>query len=199
MKKLHFLLGAVTFYLLSSCSPVNMSANQYQLSAYSQQRLATQAKPISLLVTAPEAGAGYQTNAMLYVKKPYQLESFAKNSWVDTPANMFYPLLIQSIQRSGFFAAVSSSSYTVGSTYRLDTQLLRLEQSFLVQPSVLNFSVKVVLTRISDNKILASKILNQQIPCSADTPYGGVIAANKASLNLTMAITHFVIDALSYR
>jgi len=133
---------------------------------------------------------------MLYIKKPYQLEAFSKNAWVDPPASMLYPLLVQSIQRSGYFAAVSSSPYTQGSDYRLDTQVLHLEQNFLKKPSILEFSVKAVLTRVSDNKIIASFIVSKAIPCAADTPYGGVIAANKASMLITNAVTYFVVASI---
>ena len=109
---------------------------------------------------------------------------------------MLYPLLVQSIQRTGYFRAVSSSPYTQGADYRLDTQLLHLEQNFLKKPSSLELSLKLVLTRVSDNKIVASRIINQNLPCPMDTPYGGVIAANKASLLSTEAVARFVISSI---
>lgn len=183
---------------LSACSPVKMPVtNQYQISSYSAKQLARHPSHNTLLVTIPEAVAGYQTEAMLYVKKPYQLDSFAKNAWVDPPANMLYPLLTQSIQRTGYFRAVSSSPYTQGADYRLDTQVLHLEQNFLRKPSTLELSLKVVLTRVSDNKIIASRIINQSQPCPMDNPYGGVIAANKASLLSTAEVARFVVNSIN--
>ena len=170
--------------------------NQYQISGYSNKQLVSHPSPNTLLVTSPEAVAGYQTEAMLYVKKPYQLETFTKNAWVDPPASMLYPLLVQSIQRTGYFRAVSSSPYTQGADYRLDTQLLNLEQNFLKKPSSLELSLKLVLTRVSDNKIIASRIINQNLPCLMDTPYGGVLAANKASLLSTEAVARFVVSSI---
>lgn len=182
---------------LTACSPVKLpETNQYQLSSFSTKRLASHPSHATLLMTTPEAVAGYQTSEMLYIKKPYQLESFSKNAWVEPPASMLYPLLVQSIQRSGYFSAVSSSPYAQGSDYRLDTQLLHLEQNFLKKPSVLEFSVKVVLTRVTDNKIISSGIITESIPCPSDTPYGGVIAANKASLLITEAVTRFAVMSI---
>ncbi len=174
-------------------------SNQYQLNRYSTHYHAASTSTNTLLVTVPEAVAGYQTNSMLYIKKPFQLESFANNAWVDTPASMFYPLLIQSIQGSSYFAAVSSSPYTQGAEYRLDTQVLHLEQDFLVKPSVLVFSIKVVLTRVSDGKVLVSRILLQKVPCPMDTPYGGVLAANKASYTLTEQVARFIVSAIKHQ
>lgn len=179
---------------LLGCSPVKTTiTNAYQLSAYSSKQFALKPRPITLLVTAPEAVAGYQTEQMLYIKKPFQIESFAKNSWINPPADMLFPLLVQSLQGTGYFYAVASSPYNSAADYRLDTQLLILEQNFLKKPSVIEFSVKVVLTRIEDNKVVASRIISQQIPCSVDTPYGGVVAANKATRLFTATVADFVV------
>ncbi len=200
MKKLLSTLILVSLLgTLISCSPVKLPVtNQYQLSSYSNKRLVNKPSHVTLLVTAPEAVAGFQTEAMLYIKKPYQLEAFAKNAWIDPPANMLYPLLIQSIQNTGYFNAVSSSSYTLGADYRLDTQLLHLDQNFLKRPSILEFSVKLVLTRISDNKIIASRIVSKNLPCPQDSPYGGVIAANQASLLITEEAARFVVRSIKH-
>ncbi|KTD44745.1 ABC-type transport auxiliary lipoprotein family protein [Legionella parisiensis] len=199
MKKLTVLLAVLSTAVLSACSPIKVSVkNQYQLSAYSTQQLAKNPIPITLLVTAPDAAAGYQTEQMLYVKKPYALEPFVKNAWVNPPADMLYPLILQSLQRTNLFEAVTSNAYTLGATYRLDTQLLSLQQNFLKKPSVLEFSVKAVLTHVNDNNVLASKIFNLRIPCPSDTPYGGVIAANKATQLFTANLSHFVVSHIEH-
>lgn len=180
---------------LVACSPVKLPVtNQYQLSAYSNKRFVPHSRQVSIWVTAPEAVAGYQTDQMLYVIKPFQIDSFTKNSWTNPPGDMLYPLIVQSLQKTGFFNAVMSSTYSQGADYRLDTQLLSLKQNFLRKPSVLEFSVKVVLTRVADNKVIASQVISQQIPCLAETPYGGVVAANKASNQFTAILSDFVVS-----
>lgn len=191
---------ALALIFLIGCSPVkNIASHEYQLSAFSKKRLAANPSLISLMVTPPEAVSGYQTDQMIYIEKPYQIQSFAKNEWVSPPAEMLYPLLVQSLQDSGYFYAIASSPNTLETDYRLDTQLLNLEQSFLKKPSFIQLKVKVVLTRINDNKVIASRIISLQIPCPADTPYGGVLAANKASFEFTSIVTRFVINHLKDR
>ncbi len=180
---------------LISCSPVKTPVtNEYQLTEFSSRQLTAKPHHVSILVTAPEAVAGYQTEEMLYIKKPFQLESFVKNSWTAPPADMLFPLMVQTLQRSGYFYAVTSSPYSEEANYRLDTQVISLAQNFLKKPSVLEFTAKVVLTRIDDNKIVGSQIISQQIPCLSDTPYGGVVAANKASREFTARAANFVIS-----
>lgn len=180
-----------------ACSPVKKPIdNEYQLIAFSTKQLAAHGGNTILLVTTPEAVAGYQTDEMLYVKKPYQLEAFAKNSWTAPPADMLYPLLIQSLQGTGYFYAVATSPYTEKADYRLDTQLITLDQNFLKKPSVIHFVVKVVLTHVETNKVIASRIINETVSCPSDTPYGGVVAANQASYKFTAKVVDFVISHL---
>jgi len=187
-----FILGILT---LMSCSPVKVPVtNEYQLTAYSTKQLTRKPRPITIQVTVPEAVAGYQTEEMLYMKKPFKLEPFVKNAWTSPPADMLFPLLVQSLQSSGYFYAVTSSPYSEEADYRLDTQLLKLEQNFIKKPSILEFSAKIVLTHISDNQIIGSRIVSLQIPCSQDTPYGGVIAANQATFRFTATATDFVVS-----
>ncbi|HAT2129131.1 TPA: hypothetical protein I8033_000702 [Legionella pneumophila] len=187
-----FILGILT---LMSCSPVKVPVtNEYQLTAYSTKQLTRKPRSITIQVTVPEAVAGYQTEEMLYMKKPFKLEPFVKNAWTSPPADMLFPLLVQSLQSSGYFYAVTSSPYSEEADYRLDTQLLKLEQNFIKKPSVLEFSAKIVLTHISDNQIIGSRIVSLQIPCSQDTPYGGVIAANQATFRFTATATDFVVS-----
>ncbi|HCE5552011.1 TPA: membrane integrity-associated transporter subunit PqiC [Legionella pneumophila] len=186
------ILGILT---LMSCSPVKVPVtNEYQLTAYSTKQLTRKPRPITIQVTVPEAVAGYQTEEMLYMKNPFKLEPFVKNAWTSPPADMLFPLLVQSLQSSGYFYAVTSSPYSEEADYRLDTQLLKLEQNFIKKPSVLEFSAKIVLTHISDNQIIGSRIVSLQIPCSQDTPYGGVIAANQATFRFTATATDFVVS-----
>ena len=153
--------------------------------------------PITLLVTAPDAATEYQTAQMLYIKKPYELEAFAKNAWVNPPADMLYPLIIESLQKTNLFKAITSNAHTLGADYRLDTQLLTLDQNFLRKPSVLEFSAKVVLTDVSESKVLGSRIINLKILCSSDTPYGGVVAANQATQQFTAIVDRFVMSHIS--
>lgn len=197
MRITRLLFLSLGLLLQMACSPVKTPVvNEYQLSAFSTKQLTSRARNITLLVTAPEAVAGYQTEEMLYVKKPFQLEAFAKNSWTAPPADMLYPLLIQSLQRTGYFYAVATSPYTEKADYRLDTQLIALEQSFIKKPSVIQFAVKVVLTHVETNNVIASRIISETIPCPSDTPYGGVIAANQASYKFTATVADFVIGHL---
>ena len=186
--------------ILTACSPIKIPAsNQYTLDAVSAQDL-VKSKTItkhktntSILVSLPEGLAGYQTDQMHYVQKPFELDTFVHNSWVSSPANMLYPLITQSLQKTGYFHAVASGPYVDKANYRLDTQIITLHQNFLVKPSVMELVVKVMLTHIEDLRVVSSLVISEHVSCPTDTPYGGVIAANKAAQRFTKHLSAFVI------
>ena len=193
------LLGFSGLYLVG-CSPIkNQATNQYKLEAFNAHKLSNKKSTQSILISQPEAMAGYQTEQMMYIKKPYELSSFVHNTWISTPANMIYPLLMQSLQKTGYFYAVASGPYVDKADYRLDTQLIALQQNFLAKPSILNLVAKVVLTHIADNRVIASRIISEHVKCPSDTPYGGVIAANLATQAFTKAVSKFVVRQVSQK
>lgn len=181
--------------LLAGCTAIKTpTTNQYQLTAFSSKQYQSHPTKLTILVTTPEAVGGYQSEQMLYKNKPYELTAFVKNSWADQPAKMLFPLIVQSIQRSGYFHAVASSPHADSTDYRLDTQLIELQQNFLRSPSVTDLVVKVTITRVHDNNVIASRVVSQHVNCPMNTPYGGVIAANRATENLTAELTRFVVS-----
>jgi len=181
-------------FLLFACSPVKLPVkNQYQLTQYSVKQYKRPQRKVTVLVALPDGVSDYQTSEMLYMKKPYKLEPFAYNAWTSPPADMLYPLILQSLQHSHYFYAVASSPYAEPADYRLDTQLIKLHQSFMTKPSHIELSVKVALTDTTKSEVIASAIICKRVPAPCDTPYGGVMAANKATRLITAAVTQFVI------
>lgn len=194
MKRMTSVGLCITLGWLTACTPIKTNiTNQYQLTAFSTTKIAPKKTRLSLLVSQPDAIAGYQTEQMMYINKPFELNSFVHNAWVSSPANMLYPLMIQSLETSNFFFAIASGPDADKTDYRLDTQLFALQQNFLTKPSHLELVAKVVLTHIEDNRVVSSKIIKQHATCPSDTPLGGVFAANQATTAFTKAVTSFVI------
>lgn len=191
------LLGVSGLFLLSACTTLLSSqVHQYQLNAFGEVAKIHAKQRSSILINQPSAMMGYDTKHMLYVTKPYQLSVFADNSWMSAPASMLLPLVVQSVESSHYFYAVASSPEAVNTDYRLEMQLLALEQNFLVKPSQLKLVVRATLMQVANNRMIAEKTLYEQIPCRNDTPYGGVLAANQATQKLTSRITHFIVKHL---
>lgn len=194
MNKVIIISILLTQLILTGCSPIKtLATNQYKLASFSAKAYPHKKTNRSILISQPEAMAGYQTEQMLYIQKPYELSAFVHNAWISAPANMLYPLLMQSIQQTGYFYAVASGPYVEKADYRIDAQLIELQQDFLTKPSHVDLVVKVVLTHVEDNRVISSRIFRECVRCPIDTPYGGVIAANKAANAITATISAFVV------
>ncbi len=190
--KITLLLSA--YWLLTACSPIkNAVTDQYKLERFSTKKMAEKQMHRSLLISLPDAIAGYQTEQMLYTDKPFELSNFAHSAWISSPANMLYPLITQSLQHSHYFYAVASGPDADKTDYRIDTQVIELQQNFLTKPSKVVLVVNAVLTHIADNRVVASRIISERVTCPEDTPYGGVVAANKAAFAFTSKLTDFVV------
>ncbi|HVT61884.1 MAG TPA: hypothetical protein VHD33_00140, partial [Legionellaceae bacterium] len=118
----------------------------------------------------------------------------AENAWMSPPAAMLFPLMVSSIESSRYFYAVAVDPNVSKTDYRLESEVIRLQQNFLVKPSQLELVMQVMLIQTNTNKVLATNTIYERIPCPSDTPLGGVIAANQAASKLTRRITYFVID-----
>jgi cholesterol transport system auxiliary component len=198
LNKVSIAIILCTQFILTACTPIKTpDSNQYKLEAFNTQKLSSKKSSLSILISQPEAMAGYQTEQMLYIEKPYEITAFLHNTWISPPANMLYPLIIQSLQKTGYFYAVASGPYVEKADYRLDTQVIALQQNFLPKPSVIELVVKVVLTHIEDNRIVSSRVINESVKCPLQTPYGGVIAANRATQAFTAALSKFVVETIN--
>jgi len=183
--------------ILTACMPIHTPiTHQYQINQFSHTKYKITPKLPSLYVAMPDAVAGYQTEQMVYQKTPYELNIFVHNTWFNAPATMLYPLILQSLQQSYAFTAVTGGANIDKTKYRLDTQVLTLQQNFMRKPSQLEWKINASITRVDDQRIIASRIFQGSITCTSDTPYGGAIAANQAILQFTHALTKFVIKQL---
>ncbi len=55
----------------------------------------------SLLINPVAATAGFNVSDMVYIRQAHQIEYFAHHHWVDTPARMLEPLLLQAAMDTG--------------------------------------------------------------------------------------------------
>ena len=63
---------------------------------------------------------------------------------------------------------------------RLDTELIRLQHEFLVQPSRVRLTLRAVLVDIATRRVVAWREFDTSVPSASEDPYGGVVAANQA-------------------
>ena len=134
----------------------------------------------TLVVSPPRAAAGFDSQRIIYLREPHKLEYFANSEWVDPPARMLGPLLVNALQGSGAFRAVILTPGSAAADLRLDTELIRLQQEFLTQPSHVRFTLRAYLVDDRTRRVLAWREFESDVPATSDNPYAGVVAANNA-------------------
>lgn len=188
----------LSVWMLTSCSllsPVPTPANTYVLNTIPCNVSKHRTHSTILLVLPTESRPIYNTTLMAYSKSPYAISYFSVNEWAETPAQMLQPLIIQTLQDTHYFRAVVGTNEGGRADYQLSTQLLRLKQDFMTHPSVVRLGVRAQLSRVG-GRIIATKDFCAVVPVPQETPYGGVIAANKATACVLAQIAEFCVHKM---
>ena len=194
MKKLFvrqlYLLLILMLPLMASCTAL-LSKQPLQTTYYSLE--GTQSKPQTdqpsintnnrlptLIINIPKAAAGFDTQRMMYTRARHQLEYFARNEWIDTPAKMLQPLMISAIENTRTFNAVLSKQSALASDLRLESEVIKLVQNFNTKPSHVQFTLRATMIDNVTNKVIATREFDERVDAISDNPIAGVVAANLA-------------------
>ena len=134
----------------------------------------------TVLVTPPQAAAGFDSQKIIYLRQTHKLEYFAHSEWVDPPARMIAPMIVTAVEATGAFRAVVSSPGSASGDLRLDTEVLLLQQEFTTKPSQVRFALRASLSEEGTRRVVATRDFEILQPSPSEDPYGGVQAANAA-------------------
>lgn len=179
---------------LTSCFNQYTPPEHYQLTTFNQKQFVSAPVKATLLVSQIVPSQAYQSNDMIYVNQHYQVSAFIENNWDVPPSEMLFPLLVQSLQNTGYFHAVIPAPSFAYTDWRLDTHLIKLQQDFTRKPSVVEFQMTATLINDEQSSIVANKLFSVEVPAPMETPYGGVLAANKACQQVMEEMSAWVVQ-----
>ncbi|OGO94604.1 MAG: hypothetical protein A3F10_04245 [Coxiella sp. RIFCSPHIGHO2_12_FULL_42_15] len=200
MKALRTMIVIATLLILVACSPVRIQPEaMYTMSRYALPSPPYQANSsLSILVTTPIAAPGYHTAKMIYMIKPFELQYFANNRWVAPPADLLLPVLTHALRNTHYFYAVASSPFSGFTDYRLDTQLLMLQQEFKLPHSRIHLVLVASLIQNKTNRVIATQTYNLIRPTVYDTPYEGVVTTTQTAHLIATDLAQFVVRNISH-
>ncbi len=140
--------------------------------------------PSTLVVERPAMLPGYDTVGMAYMTLPHRIDYFAKNSWVASPGAMLYPILVESLSRR--FENVKGGG--ARGDMHLYSEIVMLRQEFSGKSSKIHL---VMRERLEMKGKSETRMFETFEDCPENTPYGGVIAANRAAAKLVREISDF--------
>ncbi len=191
----------VKFLILLPCVILGGCLGPGKINTPSHFTLTTHQKPLpsnnkhlsaSLLVATPSASPGYETSSMVYTMIPYKLMTYADNTWVAPPAEMFLPILSSTIRQINVFKSVISSPYAGFSNYTLNTTIETLQQEFYQPVSQIRMVVLASLVDNASQKVIATQRFIAVVAAPGNDAYAGVLATNAAAGQLSDKIALFV-------
>ncbi len=191
-----FIFFIATVLLLAGCTPVKVSnVATYRLGNTKTEKQPKKAKTVMTIALAmPTASPGFQTADMIYVMTPFELQSFSRNRWVAPPAQMLVPIMLESLRSKAYYRAVIPPPLLSSSNYRLSLQLFKLQQEFLLPTSQVRLEIQAILLDSRTHHIVASRYFAVLVPVSGSTPYAGVLAANRAALDVSRRIADWCVQ-----
>lgn len=147
----------------------------------------------TLIVNPPHAASGFDSQHIIYMREPHQLEYYAHNEWVDTPARMVAPLIVAAVENSGVFRAVVLTPSAAAGELRLDTEIVRLQHE--LDGSRVRFTMRAYIMDNTTRHVLLLREFDETIIAQNETPYGGVIAANRAVQVVLEQLADFCTEA----
>jgi len=194
------LLSVAGVLLLSSCSvfkPVKTeNPNTYAIEAEFPPVVAGKGE-LNLLVSMPVARAGFESARMIYLKKAHEIEHFSQNQWVDSPARMLAPLLVQALENTATYHAVIPARSVASADLRLDTEIVRLQHEFLAKPSRVHITMRAQLVDLREKSVLVTREFDVTEASASEDPYGGVLATNRAVKVLLQQVADFCVQGSS--
>lgn len=193
--------ASLLLLLLSACStwlPTPSAAPHfYTLSAAESNAPPAATRPAdatgaaTLVISPPQAAAGFDSRRIIYLRQPYRLEYYAHNEWVDTPARMLAPLIVSAIENTAAFGAVIVSPSGANGDLTLHVEIIRLQHEVSRQPGQARFTLRAYLVANASRQVIASREFEQTVVADSATPYGGVHAANRAVRSVLRELAGF--------
>jgi len=153
-------------------------------------------RDFTLLVNVPREEPGFDTPRMAYRLRPNILSYYAESRWIDTPARLVAPLLVQAVEKSGCWRAVVRAPNTTDADFRLDTEDLVLEQEFFHRPSRVRLAIRAVLVDMRRQSVVGTRRFEALEEAPAEDAFGGATAANRAAGRILPALAAWAGEAV---
>lgn len=192
-------LLVISLVSLASCSllsPVDSEpTTKYVLDA-SPKNIAKYRSPRSVVlkVSTTTTQPIYNTTKMLYSIQAHQLQEYALNEWAKTPSEMLQPMIVDSLMYTRYFKAVITPPDAGSYDYLLNTQVYQLLQDYTYPRPQIRLSVHAQLIKASSGQVIATRVFNCNQPMYELSPYGGVLAANRATEDVLRQLVKFTME-----
>lgn len=161
---------------------------------------------LTVQVDTPRAASGHDSALMAYQRTPQRIDYYARHQWVDTPAHMLGPWLVQALQQSGAFAAVLPGPAGAAVDWRLQTDNLQLlhhvpsasdgaSAGAVTASSHVTLRLDAVLIDSRTRRVLATRQFESTQPAPSTDAAGAAAAAQAAAQVVSREVAAFCAQA----
>jgi cholesterol transport system auxiliary component len=131
----------------------------------------------SLVVARPEASPAIDTTRIAVVRTGLEIEYYADARWVDRPAAMLQPMLVQSFRNSGAITVVGDDRATFRPDFVLNTDLVAFQaQQREAQPPAVRVAIAASMIQMPRRNVVSATEIGRTVEATA----GDLIAITAA-------------------
>ncbi len=144
----------ILLLLLSGCSllptPKTEPVHLYLFETYPTIKNNRSAKTIA--ISTPTSQPGFDTPQIAYQRQALTLSYFLYHRWVDTPAHMLKPLLVQTLDP--YFVILPQMASHSLADIQINTELVSLKQNFIDHPSHVDLQLRIQSIDVKNNHVI---------------------------------------------
>lgn len=146
----------------------------------------------TLLVSTTKAAPGLSTQRMAYKQPHQQMAYYVHHQWWAAPHRLLTPLLLRTLQNTGYFHSVVDANSTAKANTQLDSQLLAFHADYS-NPTSPQFvcTLQVSWINTATGKVIAAHTIHVTEPMNQMSPVAEAAAAQRATQHvLEQVIMH---------
>ena len=188
------ILGILTVLVLTSCS-IFEPIKTPQITKFNLNLVPKVTKreshSLSILVQLPNTVSTYDTTQMIYTDRRNQIASYEVNEWANRPAQMLHPLIVETLENTGYFKAVYTPPHVGIPDLILSTYISKLHINYLHPRKTLVFTVHAQLVDAKTNQVIEARRFTVVEPIRKATPENAAFAANRATEKILHKLSRF--------
>jgi cholesterol transport system auxiliary component len=171
--------------LLAACGGILPSPppapDLYTLTAPPPPEAAKSRHPVQILIAMPQSTAVLDSERIALMQGPNNFDYYAGAAWTDHAPSMLQSLLVETLERTGLFAAVARSSAILRADETLISDIRHFEAEYRGGPPQARVEIDFKLVKTPEGSIVAEKDFSATSPASANTVPAVVAALDNAT------------------
>lgn len=195
-------LSIITLVLITILSGCALLSDPGEIRRYTLSSLEAQEKARTyrrhLVIETPMVYPPLD-NARIALRTSSQtIDYYACAEWGDRLANLIQESIIYSVQNSGYFASVSRPGEGLNAEYtlKLDVRDFQIIYNENTEPKHAQVTYLAQIVRNGTRRVIARKLFETKIPIREERMELITAALNKAHLQSTRAILHWIINKI---